>query len=107
VRLLSTAGLDCSRSGSFKMVLGARFRFDLGVRAMATASSFKPWQQRQLLLCLLTICPCSSNYSPWQSRLLPDSWSLGPIAIWPVVNAEKQTNDMVRRNSKIAQPFPI
>jgi hypothetical protein len=29
----------------FKIVLGARFRFDLGVRAIATAS-FKPWQQR-------------------------------------------------------------
>jgi hypothetical protein len=45
VRLLATADLDCSRSGSFKMVLGARFRFDLRVRAIATAS-FKPWQQR-------------------------------------------------------------
>jgi hypothetical protein len=34
VRLFSTADLDCSGSGSFKMVLGARFRFDFGVRAI-------------------------------------------------------------------------
>jgi hypothetical protein len=37
--------LDCSRSGSFNIVLGARFRFDFGLRAIAMAS-FKPWQQR-------------------------------------------------------------
>ena len=35
MRLLTTADLDCSRSGSFKIVLGARFRFDLRVRAVA------------------------------------------------------------------------
>jgi hypothetical protein len=40
------------------MVLGARFRFAFAFRAIATAS-FKPWQQRQPVLCLLTIARLS------------------------------------------------
>jgi hypothetical protein len=44
------------------MVLGTRFRFDLGVRAIATAS-FEPRQQRQSPVCPLTICPLHGTYS--------------------------------------------
>ena len=53
------------------MVLGARFRFDLGVRAIATAS-FEPWQQRQPLLCLLTICPFMRIYPDCSSAIRLD-----------------------------------
>ena len=38
VRLSSTADFDCSRSGSFRTDLGARFRFDFKAFAIATAS---------------------------------------------------------------------
>ena len=47
--------MDCSRSGSFRTVLGARFLFDFAFRAIATAF-FEPLQQRQSPVCLLTIC---------------------------------------------------
>ena len=41
VRLLRTADLDCSKSGSRSTVLGMRLRFDLGMRALCAKHTLR------------------------------------------------------------------
>jgi len=47
VRLLRTADLDCSRSGSRRTVLGLRLRFDLGMPAFSAWHAFARYPNRK------------------------------------------------------------
>src|SRR5271168_4993295 len=50
VRLLRTADLDCSRSGSRRTVLGLRLRFDLGMPALSAEHALHDRESRSVYM---------------------------------------------------------